>query len=146
MKNVKNLLILVIFSSTLCIIGCKPVAEVKPASITEKLIGNYTMSELNIKGQTLKLPLKQGSDELYGTIQIKKNDDTQIEVLYNFVTIVNGVKESDDGTDKFYVKQGAKDIELFEDDKFAKQIGSLVGGKTLYLVSGETDRITAIKN
>lgn len=126
--------------------GCKKLADVKPVEISEKLVGKYTISEIIAGGQTIKLPFKQGTDEINGTIEIEKTSSTEIVIQYTFITLFQGKREVENASETFFVKQGNNDIVIFEDEKFEKQIGSLVGGKTLYLVAGDTDRITAEKN
>ncbi len=126
--------------------SCKKLKDVTPEEISEKLVGKYTMSEIIVGGQTLKLPYKQAGDEINGAVEVVKNTATQIEISFTINTVFKGVKEVDNASDNFYVKQGMKDIEIFEDEKFTKQIGSLVDGKTLFIIPDGTDRITAVKN
>jgi hypothetical protein len=147
MKTFKAQSFVLLTISLLIFTSCKKlIIDKEPAGAAGKMVGQYTMSEIIANGQTIKLPYKQGTDELNGTIVIKKTTDVEIEVNYTFNTVLKGVKETDTVSEIYFVKQGSKDLELFEDEKFAKQIGSLVDNKTLFLVSGETDRITAIKN
>jgi hypothetical protein len=145
MKNQSNLRFFLFFLCSITLFNCKKISDIEP-EISEKLVGKYSMSELIISGQTLKLPYKQGTDELNGTIVITKTSPTEITLSYTFNTILKGVKETDTAEDIFYVKQGSKDLELFEDEKFTTQIGSLADGKTLYIISNGTDKITTIKN
>ncbi len=146
MKSQSKLRFIILLLCTITLLSCKKTTDVEPASITEKLAGRYTMSELIIGNQTLNLPYKQGTDELNGTIDIEKISATKITLNYTINTILKGVKETDTAEDTFFVKQGKTDLELFEDEAFTTQIGSLADGKTLYIVSNVTDRITAIKN
>jgi hypothetical protein len=146
MKNQSNLRLFLFLLCTITLLNCKKLADVEPKAIADKMVGKYTMSELIIGNQTLNLPYKQGTDELNGVIEIVKTNDTEITLTYTFTSVVKGVKDTDTAEDIFYVKQGSKDLELFEDEKFTTQIGSLVDGKTLYIVSNITDRITAVKD
>jgi hypothetical protein len=148
MKNLTCYRLFFLLISLSVFTSCKKliVDKAPDSTLSDKLVGNYSMSEIITGGKTFNLPYKQGSDELNGVIEIVKTTEVEIEVNYTFNTIIKGVKETDNVTDFFYVKQGSNDIEIFEDEKFLKQIGSLAAGKTLYLVSGDTDRITALKN
>jgi hypothetical protein len=146
MKIIQTLRILIFVFITF-LGSCKKlfVDKAPDSLLSDKLVGSYVMTEIISGGKSINLPYKQGGDELNGAIEIERSTEVQIEVNYTLNTIIKGVKESDTVSDVFFVKQVSKDIELFEDEKFTKQVGSLAEGKTLYIVSGDTDRITAIK-
>ncbi len=146
MKNQSKLHLFLFFLCTITLLNCKKLADVEPETAADKIAGKYTMSEIIVGGQTLNLPYKQGNDELNGVIEIVKTNDIEIALSYTFTSVVKGVKETDTSEDIFYVKQGSKDLELFKDEKFTTQIGSVADGKTLFLVFNATDRIMAIKN
>jgi hypothetical protein len=146
MKNLSKSHVFILLISISLFTSCKKLGiDKEPAALADKLTGNYSMSEIIASGQTIPLPFKNGSDEFNGSIEVKKAAANEIDMIFTFNTIIKGVKETDTSEDTFYLKQGEKDIELFDDEAFNKQIGSIVGGKTLYIVSGDTDRITAIK-
>ena len=124
--------------------NCKKSDELSPANIADKIAGNYTISTISSKGQTLTLPFTQNGQKVSGTITIAKVSTTTVSFTYALVIDSNGTKDIDTETGNLEIKQNGSAINLYDLNNQSVPIGSFTNN-VLTIDTGDS-KITSNKN